>query len=92
MAKDLGDDVLPYRHGFQPTSHAPPSLDANWPDILERLLQLRLYCVQLRRSPAWMQVLEGGVLLMLPRTSVMKHQWSHRPLALGTIPNLTATS
>lgn len=92
MAKDLGDDVLPYRQGFQPTSQATPSLNANWPDILEQLLQLRSYCVQHRRLPAWTQVSEAGVLLMLPRTSVMRQRWSHRPLVLESIPNVTVTS
>lgn len=68
-------------------SQAPPSLDANWPDITE---QLR------RTSPAWMQVSEAGVLLMLPRNSVMAQRWSYRSLNLGNasviIANLTVTS
>lgn len=113
MAKDLGDDVLPYgkRHaskndgirtdhtlggGFEPTSQAPASLDANWPDLMEQLLQLYSFCVQRRKSPAWTQVSDAGVLLMLPKDSVMNQRWSHRSLNLGNasaiISNVTLTS
>lgn len=52
--------------GFQLTNRAPPSLDANWPEIMEKLLRLRSLCVQHRKSPAWTQVSQAGVLLMLP--------------------------
>ncbi|KAF6237921.1 hypothetical protein HO173_004122 [Letharia columbiana] len=96
MAKDLGDDVLPYGGGFEPTSQAPASLDANWPDLMEQLLQLYSFCVQRRKSPAWTQVSDAGVLLMLPKDSVMKQRWSHRSLNLGNasaiISNVTLTS
>ena len=68
-------------------SQAPPSLDANWPDITEQLH---------RTSPAWMQISEAGVLLMLPRNSIMTQRWSYRSLNLGNasvnIANLSVTS
>lgn len=81
---------------FQRTSQAPPSFSANWPDIVEPLLDLHLYCVQRRGAPAWSQVSEAGVLLMLPKDSVMKQRWSHRPSKLGNanieLFNITLTS
>lgn len=81
---------------FQRTSQAPPSFSANWPDIVEPLLDMHLYCVQRRGAPAWSQVSEAGVLLMLPKDSVMKQRWSHRPSKLGNanieLVNITHTS
>ena len=113
MAKDLGDDVLPFRkrhvsksnrmgsdreldRGFEPTSQAPPSLKANWPDIVERLLLLRSYCVLERKLPGWTQWSDAGLLLMLPKSSVMNKRWAYQSLNLGNastiISNLTLTS
>ena len=71
-------------------SQAPPSLNANWPDIMEQLLQLRSHCVQRMKSPAWMEFSEGGLLLMLPEDSVMKQQWSHRQV-LGNLSAITSS-
>ena len=50
---------------------------------MEQLLDVYSSCVQLRKSPAWTQVAEAGVLLMLPKNSVMKQRWSHRSVNPG---------
>lgn len=96
MAKDLGDDVLPFHRGFEPTSQAPPSLSANWPDIVEHLLLLRSNCVLERKLPGWRQWSDAGLLLMLPTSSVMNKRWACQSLTLGNastiISNLTLTS
>ena len=56
---------------------------------MERLLQLQSHCVQQMQSPAWMEFSEGGLLLMLPRDSVMKQQWSYRQV-LGNLSAITS--
>ena len=77
------------------TSKARPLLKSNWPDIMEQILRLHSSCVRDKDSPAWTQVKEAG-LLMLPRDSIMKQRWTHRPLSLGNtsaiVSNITIVS
>ena len=76
-------------------SQGPPSLNANWPDIMEQLLKLQSHCVQPWKSPAWMEFSKGGLLLMLPTDSVMKQRWSHRQVlgnSSAITSNVTLTS
>lgn len=70
-------------------SQDPPSLKANWPDVMEKVLQLWSQCVKHRSLPAWMEFSGAGLLLILPSDSVMKQQWSHQQI-LGNLSAITS--
>lgn len=96
MAKDFGDEVLPQYGTYMPTRQAPPTMEANWPDAMDYLLELRLRCVQQRQSPGWIQLQKAGILMLILRDSVMRLQWTYPALLLGhaneTAANLTGIS
>ena len=83
MAKDFGDDVLPLLGGYLSTRQLLPTMQANWLDTMESLLELHSSCAQARGVAGWIQTGGAGIMLLLPRDSAMRARWSHPALDLG---------